>query len=81
VLPQDTTGASKRFLLTAYSTVATLGHMATKRRKPKGDRKEASIRLRLTDAEKEAFVKAAEREGRDLSNWIRWVAGRAAGMN
>jgi uncharacterized protein (DUF1778 family) len=54
--------------------------MAAKRRKTKNERKDESIRLRLTAVEKDAFAKAAEKEGRDLSNWIRWIAGRAAGL-
>lgn len=57
-----------------------MDHMATKRRKLKGERKEESIRLRLTTEEKEAFANAAAKEGRDLSNWLRWVASRAAGL-
>jgi uncharacterized protein (DUF1778 family) len=54
--------------------------MATKRRKAKAERKEESIRLRLTTEEKTAFNEAAAREGRDLSNWLRWVARREAKM-
>jgi uncharacterized protein (DUF1778 family) len=52
--------------------------MVTKRRKPKGERKEESIRVRLTSNEKEAWAQAAVRTGRDLSNWIRFVANREA---
>jgi hypothetical protein len=40
--------------------------------------KETSIRLRLTNEEKAAFAEAARSSGRDLSNWARWVMGRAA---
>lgn len=54
--------------------------MATKRRKAKNQRKDELIRVRLTATEKEAFTKAAEKEGRDLSNWLRWVARRESGM-
>lgn len=60
--------------------MATVDYMAAKRRKTKNERKDESIRLRLTAVEKDAFAKAAEKEGRDLSNWIRWIAGRAAGL-
>jgi len=48
------------------------------RRKPKADRKEYSIRLRLTGAQKETFTKAAEQAGLDLSGWLRSVAVREA---
>lgn len=51
-----------------------------KRRKAKDERKDESIRLRLTAVEKEAFTKAAEREKRDLSGWLRWVASKASGL-
>jgi len=54
--------------------------VAARHRKPKSERKEDSMRLRLTSAEKKAFNQAATREGRDLSNWLRWVARREAGM-
>jgi uncharacterized protein (DUF1778 family) len=50
-----------------------------KRRKAKADRKEYSIRLRLTAAQKEAFTEAAERAGLDLSGWLRFIAVREAG--
>ena len=39
-----------------------------------------SMRLRLSSVEKEAFCAAAKKEGRGLSNWLRWVARRAAGL-
>jgi uncharacterized protein (DUF1778 family) len=48
------------------------------RRKAKADRKEYSIRLRLTGTQKEAFTKAAEQAGLDLSGWLRSVAVREA---
>lgn len=49
---------------------------APKRRKPKGDRKEASVRIRMTDDQKKAFEAAALKEGLDLSGWMRSVALR-----
>lgn len=52
--------------------------MVTKRRKPRAERKDESMRLRLTAEEKEAWTKAAEKEGRDLSNWLRYLANEAA---
>lgn len=55
--------------------------MTTKRRKPKSERKEESMRLRLTATEKAAWTRAAEHDGRDLSNWLRHVANRAAGVS
>jgi uncharacterized protein (DUF1778 family) len=48
-----------------------------KRRKPKEERKDESMRLRLTAEEKEAWTNAAEKEGRDLSNWLRYLANEA----
>jgi uncharacterized protein (DUF1778 family) len=49
-----------------------------KRRKAKADRKDYSIRLRLTERQKETFAKAAERVGLDLSGWLRSIAVREA---
>jgi hypothetical protein len=48
------------------------------RRKAKDERKEESIRIRTTAAEKEAWAAAAERDGRDLSGWLRFIANREA---
>jgi uncharacterized protein (DUF1778 family) len=50
---------------------------ASTRRKARGTRKDEEIRLRVTAAEKKAFTAAALRDGRDLSNWLRWVAACA----
>ena len=50
----------------------------TKRRKTKIERKEESIRLRMTTEQKEAFTKAAERAALDLSSWIRSTCTEAA---
>jgi uncharacterized protein (DUF1778 family) len=55
--------------------------MAAKRRKAKDERKDASIRVRLTAEEKEAWTKAALKDGRDLSNWLRWLASQASGRS
>ncbi len=52
--------------------------MAT-RRKPRDERKEESIRIRVTASEKEAWETAAERDGRDLSGWLRFIANSASG--
>jgi uncharacterized protein (DUF1778 family) len=49
-----------------------------KRRKAKADRKDYSIRLRLTQMQKETFTKAAERVGLDVSGWLRSIAVREA---
>lgn len=38
------------------------------------------INIRLSTAELEAFRKAADRAGLDLSAWLRQLARRAAGM-
>lgn len=58
-----------------------MDHMATKRRKPKAEVKGEMIRLRLTAVEKDAFTKAAQKDGRPLSGWLRWIAGQASGLN
>jgi hypothetical protein len=47
-----------------------------KRRKAKGDRKEAAVRIRMTEQDKEDFEEAAARESLDLSSWMRSVARR-----
>lgn len=49
-----------------------------KRRKARDERKEQSIRIRITAPEKEAWVAAAGRDGRDLSGWLRFIANREA---
>jgi len=57
--------------------------MAPKKRTAKAKNDESlndSMRLRLSSADKKAFAAAARREGRDLSNWLRWIARRAAGV-
>lgn len=40
--------------------------------------KERTIMLRVTDAEKEALLRAAKKDGLALSTWIRFTALRAA---
>jgi len=49
-----------------------------KRRKPKGERKESSVRIRLTDEQKETIAKAAAKAGLDVSGWMRFIALREA---
>jgi hypothetical protein len=55
--------------------------MASKRKAPRVERevKGESMRIRVTAAEKEAWTVAAERDGRDLSGWLRFIANREAG--
>jgi len=36
------------------------------------------MRIRVTTAEKEAWTAAADRDGRDLSGWLRFLANREA---
>lgn len=57
---------------------AHTGPVAAKRRKPRDERKEESIRIRITTAEKEAWAKAAAADGRDVSGWLRHLANQAA---
>jgi uncharacterized protein (DUF1778 family) len=49
-----------------------------RRRKPKAERKEAAILVRLTDAQKATLVAAADRAGLDLSSWLRSAGLREA---
>jgi hypothetical protein len=62
--------------LTWIYDVGTLWPMAAK--KARDERKEDSIRIRVTEAEKGAWTAAAERDGRDLSGWLRFIANREA---
>lgn len=49
-----------------------------KRRKLRVERKEQSIRIRLTDEQKATMTDAASAAGLDLSGWIRFLALREA---
>lgn len=49
-----------------------------KRRKPKAERKEATILIRLTDEQKSSLTAAAKKAGLDLSGWMRSLALREA---
>jgi hypothetical protein len=42
-------------------------------RKPEHERKTAQIRIRISDAEKQAFREIARRYGLDLSAWLRML--------
>jgi uncharacterized protein (DUF1778 family) len=48
-----------------------------KRRKPKAERKEELIRVRVTADQKQAFIEAADKEGLDVSSWLRRLGMRA----
>ena len=50
-----------------------------KRRKPAELRKESQLHLRVTEDQKGAFERAAEREGLDVAAWARSVLLKAAG--
>ena len=53
--------------------------MAIKRRKPKDERKEQEVRIRVPAEEKDAWTAAAKRDERGgLSGWLRYVANQAA---
>lgn len=41
-----------------------------KRRKPKDERKEATIQLRVTEEQKESLTAKAKRRGLGLSTWL-----------
>jgi uncharacterized protein (DUF1778 family) len=49
------------------------------RASPARKRKEDVVRMRVTLEQKQALVAAAEREGLDVSAWLRQLALRAAG--
>jgi hypothetical protein len=49
-----------------------------KRRKPKAQRKEQSIRVRVTEAQKRALTDVATRAGLDVSAWLRAIGLREA---
>jgi uncharacterized protein (DUF1778 family) len=48
-----------------------------KRRKPKAQRKEASIRVRVTEEQKRELAERAALEGLDVSAWLRALGLRA----
>jgi uncharacterized protein (DUF1778 family) len=49
-----------------------------KRRKGKAERKEDSVRIRLTAEQKETLTRAAAKAGLDVSGWMRSIALREA---
>lgn len=49
-----------------------------KRRKPKAQRKEDSIRIRVTEAQKETLTAAATQAGIGVSSWMLSVCMREA---
>ena len=49
-----------------------------KRRKPKALRKEESIRVRVTDAQKKTLTDAATRAGLGVSSWLLTIGLREA---
>ena len=49
-----------------------------KRRKVKAERKEDSVRIRLTGEQKATLTKAAAKAGLDVSGWMRSIALREA---
>jgi hypothetical protein len=50
--------------------------MVAKRRKPKGERKDDEVRVRVTTEEKATWTRVADEDGRDLSGWLRFLANR-----
>lgn len=49
-----------------------------KRRKPKAERKDMEVRVRLTVAQKRLLAAAADRESLAVSSWVRKVALQTA---
>ena len=54
--------------MTAISDVITISAM--KRRKPKAERKEATLQLRLTEDQKASLTEKARRRGLGASTWL-----------
>lgn len=50
-----------------------------KKRGKKPDAKDETIRMRVTVQQKDAITAAAERDGLEVSQWLRQLALRAAG--
>jgi hypothetical protein len=48
------------------------------RRKDDAERKEAVIKIRVTDEQKEILTEAASKDGLDVSSWLRSLGLRAA---
>lgn len=47
-----------------------------KRRKPKAQRKEESIRVRVTEEQKRLLMERADKAGLDVSAWLRAIGLR-----
>jgi hypothetical protein len=58
--------------------------MAIRKKKPARPsskaRKDDVVRMRVTERQKRAIIAAAERDGLELSAWLRQLALRAAGV-
>jgi hypothetical protein len=67
-------------LLTRSYTRATLWHMAKSKKKATAKSlKDEMVRFRVSAEQKQAFEEAAQRDGLDVSAWIRRVALKEAG--
>jgi len=51
-----------------------------KHRKPQRQRKEDSIRIRVTEEQKRTLMEGAARQGLDVSAWLRSLGLREAGQ-
>lgn len=58
-----------------------MDHMAKVTRKAKEDVKTESLRLRMTKREKKAFAAAADKANRSVSDWLRDLGRRKAGLS
>jgi uncharacterized protein (DUF1778 family) len=56
----------------------TSNDRGVKRRKPRRERKEDLIQIRVTTEQRHTLKTAADRAGLDLSSWMRMVGLRAA---
>lgn len=54
--------------------------MPTARRKPKSERKEEVLRIRVSKEQKDALASAAKKDGLDLSTWLRSLALKAVNL-
>ena len=70
--------------MTCIYLKATLWQMVKTGRKPRASvtkpLKDDVVRMRISAQHKEALTEAAEREGLELSAWLRQLALRAAGV-
>jgi hypothetical protein len=58
-----------------------MDRMAGKKKTQAVEIKEESMRVRVTATEKAAWARAAKKDGRGVSGWLRFIANREAGLS